>query len=166
MMSVMVHRGLTLVALLISCASGDERRVADAWLTCVECSDGELDSLVARALMHPGVVDTLREDLLHGPAPARRARLVTDLKVTYQGLVASRAGDPGAPPLSLDQATYVSRYLEYLLVIYRSRAAFGLAAIGGSAAGQALDAALMLPPDSLPDEMRRRVQFARDSVWQ
>jgi hypothetical protein len=141
-----------------------DRAQLDAWLTCVECVDGELDSLKAQATLHVGTVDTLREDLLHGPSAARRGKLAQQLTATYQLLVAYVASDPNADSLGFSQAQYVDNDLDNMVTIYRGRAARGLGAIGGARARAALDSALQLPQASFPPSVWAQIHYARDSL--
>ena len=153
--------GLELTACQPSTTS---RPVLDAWLTCIECSDGELDSVKAVAARLPGTIDTLREDLLHGPTAPRRARLVQQLQTTYQELVTHNANDPTAAPLPFTQVEFVNRYLDGMVAIYQGRAAYALGAIGTTPARQALDSALHFPVDSFSPGVLARIHNARDSL--
>jgi len=140
------------------------RPALDAWLTCTECSDGELDSVRAVAARLPGTIDTLREDLLHGPSAARRARLVQQLQTTYQALVTHNANNPTGAPLPFTQVEFVNRYLDGMVAIYQGRAAYALGAIGTMPARQALDSALQFPADSFSPGVLTRIRYARDTL--
>ncbi len=141
-----------------------DRPVLDAWLTCTECSDGELDSVKAVAARLPGTIDTLREDLLHGPSATRRGRLVQQLQATYQELVTHNANNPTAAPLPFTQVEFVNRYLDGMVAIYQGRAAYALGAIGTTPARQALDSALHFPVDSFSPGVLARIHYARDRL--
>ena len=141
-----------------------DRAVVDAWLTCVECGDGELDSLEAMAVRAPGTVDTLRADLLQGPSALRRARLTQQLETTYQEMAASAVHLPGADSLPLSQSEFVRRYLGNAVATYQGRAAYALGAIGGVPARAALTVALQSPPGTFPPSVLAQIQFARDSL--
>ncbi len=139
------------------------RSTVDSWLTCVECSDGEMDSLRSLASRLPSVIDTLRLDLFNGPSPARRALLTRQLVVAYARMD-SLARRETAPRLALPQAEFVRRYLGNMLEIYQGRAALGLGAIGGGAARSVLDRALSAPPGTFSPGVLRQIRFARDSI--
>lgn len=156
-----------LLAVLMGAACRPEqvdRPTVNAWLTCVECSDGELDSLRALAARAPATVDTLRTDLLQGPSAAQRGRLTQQLTTTYQRLAALGAGVPAVVPLPFSQGEFVALYLDKMVAIYRGRAAHALGAIGGVRARAVLDSALQLPTSTFPPDLLARIQFARDSL--
>ena len=137
----------------------------EVWLTCVECEAAEVDSLKVAASRESGVQIVLRETLLHGPSAARRAQLRLQLQRTHDRLAERVARDTMLDSVPFGRDAYVRHYLAKAERIYRSRAALGLGHIGGPAALAALDSALNLPSDSLPESVRKRVQFARDSLW-
>jgi len=141
----------------------DFRPVLDAWLTCVECRAGQLDSVRVWAALRPAVVYALRDDLIGGPSPERRHRLTDQLTSTYQG-VAQRAAEAHAGGQVYSEAQYVRRYLDKLIQIYQGRAALALGAIGGPAARAILDSALTLPARTFSPGVLSRIRFARDSI--
>lgn len=170
----MTHRPALRLALLLigfgaaGCRSLDssERKILDTWLGCVECKEGELDSVVALASRkRPATVAALRDDLLAGPSPTRRQAMTGQLDSSYKVLVAVRAPAP-APP----RPQFVRYYLDNVLGAYRVRAAVALATIGGSDVLPPLDSAaantLRTPGDSLRPPDSLAVRFARDSIWQ
>lgn len=145
--------------------SSAERRTLDTWLGCIECNEGELDSVVALASRkRPATVAALRDDLLAGPSPVRRQSMGRQLDSSYKVLVAVRSPDP-APP----RVAFVRRYLDNLIGVYRIRSAVALATIGGSDVLPALDSAasntLRTPGDSLRPIDSVAVRFARDVTW-
>ena len=144
--------------------SGTDRPTVDAWLTCIECIDDELDSLKALAVRRPGTVDTLLTDLVDGPSSARRGMLTQQLQTTYQEMMARLASDPSAGPLTLTQSEFVDLYLGNMVAIYQGRAARGLGEIGGVSATKALDSALSLPASTFDSTVVARIKFARDSI--
>ena len=148
----------------VSCSPGSskERVVLDTWLMCHECSVGELDSVQAVAGRNPAVIDTLRVGLLHGPSLSRQDQLMHQLVVSYQKLARYAARESRVLPF--DEAEYVRQYRDKFLLLYRSRAAQALGRVGGLRAREALDSALQLPPDSMPERLRSRIRFLRDSV--
>lgn len=141
-----------------------DRAVLNAWLTCVECTDGELDSVQALARRAPATVDTLQKDLLQGPSPFQRDQLTVQMQTSYQRLATYNANDPTSDSLGFSQAEFVARYLGNVVMIYQGRAAYGLGAIGGIRARQALDSALQFSPDSFPPNVWAQIHFARDSL--
>lgn len=164
------RRGRT-AACLLACLAAPacdratpDRAVLNAWLTCVECSDGELAAVETLAANVPSTVDTLRAALLQGPSAAQRGRLSQQLQATYQRLADHVAGSPLPDSLPVSQPVYVGRYLGNMVAIYQGRAALALGAIGGTRARQALTDALALPAGSFPPSVRARIQFAYDSL--
>jgi hypothetical protein len=156
---------LALVAIPAACRHrAVDRAVLDAWLTCVECTEGELASVQALAQNVPPTVDTLRSDLLHGVTGARLDRLRLQLEATYQLLAADRGGGGPRDSLPMSETRFVRQYLDMAVAVYRRRAAIALGAIGGPRARQSLDDALGLPPDNLDGTLREQVLFARRSL--
>lgn len=144
--------------------AGTNRTVLDNWLTCVECIDGELDSVVVLAAQRPATIDSLRDDLLNGPSVPRRARLTQQLTATHQRMTIHVAGSPAANFVSTTQTEFVDRYLGKMVALYQTRAARALAEIGGARAGAALDSALSLPANTFDSAVLARIQFVRDSL--
>ena len=158
--------------LLLTLAAGcqaltpTERQIIDTWLGCIECDEGELDSVVALASRkRPETVAALQDDLLAGPSPARRQNMADQIDSSYRVLVAVRAPNPPPP-----EAQFVRRYLDNILGAYRVRSAVALATIGGSDVLPALDSAaantLRTPGDSLIPSDSAAVRFARAVTWQ
>ncbi len=142
-----------------------DRAVIDEWLGCVECSDGELDSVASLAARLPAaVIDTLRADLFRGPSAARRDNVRQQLQAAYQELDALIA--PAAPPVTEQQ--YVERYLENLISLYRIRAGTALARIQGAAAVPRLDSAIQgyveTPGDVLRPDVIDALAAVKDSA--
>lgn len=165
-----IRDGVLPVALLIvtvASAAGQRpliRPTVDHWLTCVECTGYELDSLKVLAIRLPATIDTLRADLLSGPSSYRRDRLIRQLEVTWQRMADRVARDTsrGAPAFS--QSGFVRYYLGNMIEIYQGRAALALGAIGGPPAQAILDSALTLPAGTFPPGVLSRIRFARDSI--
>jgi hypothetical protein len=156
-----------LVGFAAACTGLDssERATIDTWLGCIECHEGELDSVVALAARKrsPTVI-ALEDGLLAGPSGVRRQNMTRQIDSTYKILVAVRAPDPVVP-----QPQFVRRYLDNLIGVYRVRSAIALATIGGTDVLPALDSAaansLRTPGDSLRPADSVSVRFARDSTW-
>jgi hypothetical protein len=153
---------------LVSCDSTEhEQDILVGWLECDECSDGELDSLLAVAARKPDdVVKFLKETLLAGPEPSSRTGLRSQLERRYQELRAYSRSYPEAR-VPVDSTVYVTHYLDNSVALYRIRAAHGLGRIGTPAARAALQAALAgqlaTPGDTLREDVTRAIQIA-DSI--
>jgi hypothetical protein len=147
---------------------GNVRETIDAWLLCQECTDGELDSLVALETLLPGAtVDNLSTDLLAGPSSTRRTNIEQQLAGSFAEDSAYDVAEGVTPTLS--SVDYIQIYRGNYVAVYRSRAAIALGRIGGARAGAALDSAvagqLRQSSDSLRSDVKQDVQFARDSLW-
>jgi len=160
-----------LLAPLAGCLSWREGRLVDAWLHCIECVDGEADSLRALGQRKQWALSRrLREDLLAGPSPERRYHIQQQFRRTWHSVqdYASRHPDDHLSALQVDEADYVRTYLDNYLATYRVRAATALARVAGHDAVAALDAALQgeltTQGDSLRADVRTALQFARDSI--
>ncbi len=147
-------------------APSTRRETLNNWLTCVECTEGELDSVVALASRDPSIVEALRNDLLQGPSTEARARLTAQLEATYRRTQDYVARDSTADSLPFTESAFVERYLGHTVAIYQGRAARALGVIGGRQAREALDRALQLPPNTFPPSVLAQIQFARDSLLQ
>ena len=139
------------------------------WLQCYECTDGELDSVVALGKARSSgaaTIDTLRRDLYAGPSAERRANVRRQLDATYIEDSTETALD--GEPMAVTRAAYVGPLLDNFVSVWRIRAAKALSRIGGPAARAALDFTLTAPPptrsDTLRRDTRRALQLARDSV--
>ena len=95
-----------------------ERRAIQRWLLCDECSDGELDSVVAAARRNR-VVDALG-DALNGPPVAGRENIRLQTQAMYE-----RIPSPLVP-----QAEFVQHFVDNYVATYQSRAAIALGRIG------------------------------------
>jgi hypothetical protein len=155
---------------LAACLTRRDRSQVDAWLHCIECSDGEADSLRALgARKRTATVRQLRDDLLAGPSAARRHHVQEQFRETYQALKKyASLHVHEVPDITATQADFVRGYLDNYLALYRVRAAVGLARVGGSAAVPVIDSALQgnltTPLDSLRDDVRFALEYARDSI--
>ena len=143
------------------------------WLTCIDCPDGQLDSVLALAMRNfVPTVQVLAGHLLEGPGDARlsafdeASRRVQRANVEY----ALRRGEP--PPLPI--AAFVARYHVRFERSWRTRAAMALGAIrvlphlatldaaNGFLATSALDSATRL--GTLDSLVRKKAAYALDSV--
>jgi hypothetical protein len=90
-----------------------ERRTVEEWLLCEECSDGELDSVLAlgdRAV-------PLLKDALEGPPDDRRANMRQQSEAMWRGLQDTTA---------VLLPTFVARYDSNYVASYQTRAAVAL----------------------------------------
>jgi hypothetical protein len=163
------RQGLRLAALVALAACPDpvdsDRAVIDAWLGCIECSDGELQAVLDLAAVRPQATsDTLGAALLRGPTPQERSNLQRQFETVYHRL-ATRLGSGN---LQVTLAEYVRHYSDNVTAIYRIRAAQALARIPGPAAKQYLDFvqadSLSTPGDTLRPDVRRAI-FLADSAF-
>jgi hypothetical protein len=140
-----------LVLLLGTCSSAcartpaqsqsNEDRVLQAWLTCEECSDGELDAVVK---LGSAAVPRLAEALRAGPPQLVLDETRKRLTATHQSMVDyARTHADAAVPMS--ERDYVDRHTENFIALYQKRAATGLGAIGGPDAKRELTDALARP---------------------
>jgi len=123
-----------LAALLLAVAAcrpstAAERRTVQGWLLCEECSDGELDSVIA---MGDRAVPLLR-DALQGPPASRRDNMRQQARAMYEMI-------PDTTVISAQR--YLDRYAENYVASYQSRAAVALGRIGTRKARTTLAAAL------------------------
>jgi hypothetical protein len=128
------------VLLALGCEAGaDPQRGADAqrriqdWLLCEECTDGELEGVVA---LGAGAVPSLVATLRGGLSPASRASFQQQLVETWDG-------GPGSDArLSRDQ--FVEHHVGNRDALLRVRAARALGRIGTPEARAALREALVV----------------------
>lgn len=159
-----------LLALSAGCLTQREGGQVDAWLHCIECSDGEADSLLALGRRKAGpLFKRLRTDLLAGPSPGRRHNVQEQFRRTYQAMQTYASDHPDdVSVLGTVEADFVRGYLENYLSSYRLRAGIGLVRVAGTAAMPVLDSAiqghLTTPSDTLRDDVKSALLFARDSM--
>jgi hypothetical protein len=134
-------------------ASAEARRTIIQWLECEECTEGELDSVLALGRV---AVPTLAATLIDGPAPARLEEQRQHLLALYRRQVEYARSHPRAAP-TMSESQYMAVYAGNLLARYRTRSAIALERIGGPTAAEALQRALTLP---LRDDERAVVAAA------
>lgn len=116
-----------------------------AWFECEECTEGQLDSVIA---LGPAAIPSLSSALRAGPAPERLAELQRHLAQRYENHAAYADRNPGAA-LGRSQAEYIQRYSENFVALYRVRAAIALGAMGfGESRDSLLAADQMIQQDS------------------
>lgn len=146
-----------------SCGKGpDDQAIVRRWLTCIECSDGELDSIKAVARRdRDGLRVLLQDRLLAGPSAALADSLRRRFAASYNLLHTA--------PVPQDREAYKHEYLLRFVSTWRVRAAVALAGVGNAQA--ALDSAakgmFRDPADSLLSPGAKRfLVLARDSLSQ
>ena len=118
--------------------AAEARRTIVAWLECEECTDGELEAVVALGEV---AVPSLAASLQEGPAPASLELVRRQLIANYAALTEyAKTHREAATPLSEEE--YVETYLGNYVALCRIRSAMGLAEIGGPEARAALEEAL------------------------
>jgi hypothetical protein len=124
------------------------RRTLAAWLDCEECTDGELEAVLA---LGPLVTPTLAATLLEGPSPAARELERRELLARHAELV-ERGRRPPGRPFDAPAREWVDAQLETTVARYQVRSAQALERVGGAEAERALAEALRLPlrPDVEP----------------
>lgn len=111
-----------------------EARALPGWMDCAECTDGELDSVLAhRAELQDALIAILRA----GVPPDRRSAEALRLGARHERLARFRSSQPGALATA-DSAGFIAFYLERLDRRYRLRAGRALAALATPAAIHAL----------------------------
>ncbi len=120
--------------------SNDER-VIQAWLKCEECSDGELAAVVKLGTQ---VVPRFGEALRSGPSQEALDEVRKQSAASHQRMVEYAKTHPNAP-VPMSERDYVNRQEENFIVLYQSRSATALRAIGGPDARKELTQAASLP---------------------
>lgn len=109
-----------------------------SWFECRPCRGAELKAVVAYGT---AAVPRLAATLKDGLSPATRESLSVGLAARYDELDAQARGDPRYK-MGSAKAEFVARYVDYVDMRYRVRAAQALAAIGGVEARGQLESAL------------------------
>jgi len=110
------------------------RTILVEWLECEECTDRELERVVA---LGQAIVPSLAAVLEKGPAPAKAELTRRSLRASYRRLADYAERHPDFK-LPMGEEEYVLTYLDNFRAVYRIRAAKALAAIGTEAAWEAL----------------------------
>ena len=138
-----------------------------AWLSCLECSGGELKAVVnlGHSADSAATIDSLGLDLRNGPSSTRRANVQHQFNAAYTQDSIDALDEGTTLPLTRTQ--YVKPLLNNFINTYRVRAARALSEIGGPGAKATLDSAMNapLPPgDTLSSAALTRIRIARDSA--
>lgn len=129
----------TVLAVWVAACAGPtdaERGTVNRWLLCEECSDGELDSVVA---LGGGIVGLLGQTL-RGPTPDRFENVRRQALTSYRSLVEEAQTSGGA--VSVGEAVYVRNFLENYVATYQVRSAVALGRIGTPGARNLLVSAM------------------------
>lgn len=122
-----------------------------AWLECIDCLDGQLQSVVA---LGETAVPHLIAALLLGPSPASRYEMSQHLARSYQSLKQRAATHPNFQFKS-NQQEYVDDYMDNYIATYRIRSSIALGKIGGGEAEEALRTATTFFRPDVEREVRR-----------
>jgi len=131
---VALHAALLAVGVSASCTLSDhERRALGAWMGCTECSQGQLDSLLAlnrTVYRRPVLHAALRHALLGPVDTVALARLRRQLEAQYaaDSADAVSAGDP--PITRPTRREWAERHIRNRLWMRQLRAAVALQRIG------------------------------------
>lgn len=122
-------RTLLLALILAGCAppaglTPEETQRVDRWLLCEECTEGELDSVLAIGERAVGRL----EDALRGPPSDRLANMRMQAEAMYGR----------TSPGGIDSLKYVEHYVGNYIATYQSRAAIALDSINTPRARAAL----------------------------
>ena len=120
------------------------RQTIMEWLGCEECTDGELDKVVALGgIAVPSLAAVLEKTL----SPARRELLRRQAIADFRKLKDYEKAHP-ENEVSMKLEAYVEHVVKSAETKHRVRSILGLAAIGGQDATQALQSARSLPLSS------------------
>lgn len=165
----MTRRSGPAVALLAAalattgCRGRPVDEVIKPWLTCIDCRNGQLDSVrIAYASDSNGVGDALLRNALRGPQGADSVRVTADLR---RGLARDSnwiALHPTIIPLRFP-VQRAELYFRAYRNTWRARATVALAALKDPRACVAVDS-LAAPADTAWATLRAAVRMARDSL--
>jgi hypothetical protein len=139
------------------------RDVFRPWLTCIDCPNGQLDSVTARYHQSPSAVgDSLLRHVLRGPVGSDSAWAWRTLQRAL--LRDSVRYASGPPEHQVDSVQARAReYFRAYRNTWRARALVALAAVKDPRACIAADS-LSTPADTVVSMLRKVVQMARDSL--
>ncbi len=129
--------------------------VVTAWLDCVECTQEQLNAVVAAG---NSVVPELSALLLNGPPQATLDRERAFLQSRYQKIADYARQHPGGLRRRCRRTSTVQQYLQVYVLRTRTRSARALGAIATADAKDALKKAQQLP--NLPDELKYEINLA------
>ena len=155
------RRAATLIimslATLAACGGVSERdrELLDIWLTCEECSAGELDSIMR---IGDRIVPRHSTALMDGPSDDAQQNYELQLREIY-GERAARAQRNPDIQIRITESEFVERFLGNFVALYRVRAGHALAQIGVPDAAAALaDAAEAARQGHFRDDVAEEVK--------
>lgn len=126
----------------------------ERWLTCIECSDGERDSLLASAEFSPDVVERLVTTLIGPPDSVAMSNIEQNLAASWALL-----GDT-----AVHAADFADYYRANYVALRRKRAAILLGDLGDSRAIAALDSVLADTSSSYRSDVVQVVREVRTAL--
>lgn len=157
-----VQVALLVLTLLGVLPARPPRDVIKPWLACIDCPDGQLDSVKARYLRSgPVVAETLLQHAIHGPVASDSAWVWQALQRTLRRDSTWLVRNPhfGAVPVQPRVAAYFRAYRN----TWRARATIALAVVRDPRACIAADS-ISLPADTVSPMLRAAARMARDSL--
>lgn len=140
-----------LAVVLTACQpTAAERNTVRRWLLCEECSEGELDSVVALGDRVTGVLG----QALQGPTPSGRQNIRRQAEAMFDRLTGAR----------LSQSQFVGHFVDNYVATYQSRSIVALERIGTPQAHAVLLAALQSDATYRDDVLRQLGAAARVSL--
>lgn len=107
------------------------------WLHCEECTDGEIDSVMA---LGASAIAHLETALLAGPPDSLRAYLRTRSEAAFQ-MLRQYASSHGVQSMPVTEGAYTGHFVDNYVALYQIRAAYALGRLGGVDAQLALNMA-------------------------
>lgn len=155
---------LVLVALAAgACRPQDSRDVIIPWLTCIDCPNGQLDSVKAAFARDSSAVgDALLQDAIQGPQGADSVWVWDDLTRAMRRDSVWIAQRPHLPQLT-SPSQRAQMYFRTYRNTWRARAAIALAVLKDPRACVVVDS-LSAPVDTASAMIRAALRMARDSL--
>lgn len=165
------HASVMLVCLFAVACRGtlneEDRQAVDAWLTCVECRDGELAALDSiGSHKRDALLAALYDALFVGPSATAFDNIAAQARATHQEVVAFHGMVLGSLPT---EGAFVEHYQDNFNALYRKRAAFAVAVLGGASAADTLIAAIddtfrVSPNRPARPDINRAIQYYLDNI--
>jgi len=136
---------LSLLLLSSGCGQLDknDQQAIDAWLTCIECRDGEWAALEGiAAAKHDALLAALFKALHTGPSAIAFDNISAQARAAYREVATYRSDHGLAAIASPTEADFAAHYAENFNALYRKRAAYASAVFGRKAAADTLAAAV------------------------
>jgi hypothetical protein len=161
-----VRTVVVLVAVVLlerGCWPRPSRDVITPWLTCIDCPNGQLDSVkAAYARDTTGVGDALLQDAIRGPQGADSLWVWDDLTRAMRRDSVWIAQRPHLPPLT-SPSQRAQMYFRAYRNTWRARATVALAVLKDPRACVVVDS-LSAPADTASAMIRAALRMARDSL--